>query len=59
MSITYTSSRQLCELLEGLVIGAGKHYGDSLRIEQPLCMHRGDSAGCNFLVSVNATPDAP
>lgn len=59
VSITYTSSRQLCELLEGLVMGVGRHYGDSLRIEQPLCMHRGDSAGCNFLVSRNTPLDAP
>lgn len=51
VSIAYTSRRQLCELLEGLVIGVSRYYGDAVRIDQPLCMHRGDVAGCTFFVS--------
>lgn len=51
VSITYTSPRKLCELLEGLVVGVGRYYGDALRIDQPVCMHREDAAGCTFFVS--------
>lgn len=51
VSITYTSSRGLCELLEGLVVGVARFYGDAILIDQPLCMHRGDTAGCTFFVT--------
>ena len=51
VSIAYTSSRGLCDLLEGLVVGVGRFYGDPLRIEQPLCLQRGDVAGCTFFVT--------
>ena len=51
VSIAYTSSRALCELLEGLVIGVSRFYGDAILIDQPLCMHRGDIAGCTFFVT--------
>jgi hypothetical protein len=51
VSIAYTSSRALCELLEGLVVGVARFYGDAVLIEQPLCMHRGDAAGCTFFVT--------
>jgi hypothetical protein len=51
VSISYTSSRGLCELLEGLVIGVSRFYGDAVLIDQPLCMHRGDTAGCTFFVT--------
>ena len=51
VSIAYTSSRRLCELLEGLIVGVARFYGDAVRIDQPLCMHRGDVAGCTFFVT--------
>jgi hypothetical protein len=51
VSIAYTSSRALCELLEGLVVGVARFYGDAVQIDQPLCMHRGDVAGCTFFVT--------
>lgn len=50
VSISYTSDRKLCELLEGLVLGVAEYYGDDVSIEQPLCMHRGDVA-CSVLVT--------
>lgn len=49
VSISYTSERKLCELLEGLVLGVAEYYGETVSIEQPLCMHRGDVA-CSVLV---------
>jgi hypothetical protein len=51
VSITYTSGRRLCELLEGLVVGVARFYGDAVLIDQPLCMLRGDTAGCTFFVT--------
>jgi hypothetical protein len=50
VSISYTSERRLCELLEGLVLGVAEYYGEEISIEQPLCMHRGDVA-CSVLVT--------
>ena len=54
VSITYTSDRGLCELLEGLVEGTASYYGEEFEIDHPICMHRGDEA-CAFFV----TPAAP
>jgi hypothetical protein len=50
VSITYTSERGLCELLEGLVVGTAAHYGERFDIDQPMCVHRGDEA-CAFFVT--------
>ncbi len=38
----YRSPRKMCSFAEGLLLGAGDHYGERLTIEQPLCMKRGD-----------------
>jgi hypothetical protein len=38
----YRSPRRLCAFAEGLLLGAGDHYGQRLGIDQPLCMNRGD-----------------
>lgn len=50
VSISYTSSRGLCELLHGLVVGITRHYGETFAIEQAQCIHRGDTA-CVFFVT--------
>jgi hypothetical protein len=47
--ITYTSERGLCDLLEGLVVGTARYYGEAFDIEQIMCMHDGGLA-CTFLV---------
>lgn len=47
VSISYTSERGLCDLLEGLVLGAAGHYEETYATDQVLCMHRGDPA-CVF-----------
>jgi hypothetical protein len=49
VSISYTSDRGLCDLLEGLVVGAAAHYGEPFDIEQPMCAQRGDTACCFFV----------
>ena len=38
----YHSPRKLCAFAEGLLLGAADHFGETVEIEQPLCMHRGD-----------------
>lgn len=38
----YQSPRKLCAFAEGLLLGAGDHYGETVTIEQPLCMNRGE-----------------
>lgn len=49
VSISYTSDRGLCDLLEGLVVGTARHYGEQVAIDQTTCMHRGDPACCFFV----------
>jgi hypothetical protein len=38
----YRSERQMCSFAEGLLLGAADHFGETLTIEQPSCMKRGD-----------------
>ena len=49
VEILYDSPRQLCVLLRGLIEGTAAHYGESLTIDEPACMHKGDDA-CRFQV---------
>jgi predicted hydrocarbon binding protein len=53
--ITYSSTRRLCVLLRGLVQGTAQHYGEVATIDEPTCMHRGDSA-CTFEIRLSG-PD--
>lgn len=52
--IDYASRRRMCHFAEGLIQGIGNHYGESLRVEQPRCMHRNDSA-CSIEVTRQGT----
>ena len=54
VSISYTSDRGLCDLLEGLVIGTAEYYGERFLIEQATCAQRGDSACCFFVTPAEA-----
>jgi len=47
--VTYTSPRQLCRLLEGLVFGTAAYYGDDVVVDEIQCMRTGD-AGCVFTI---------
>lgn len=46
----YISERQLCELAEGLMIGASEHFGQPIDLAHPVCMHRGDKH-CKIVVT--------
>lgn len=37
----YNSPRRLCHLAHGFVLGLAEHFGETIEIEQPACMHEG------------------
>jgi hypothetical protein len=47
----YNSPRKLCALAHGFIEGAGDHYGQTMAVEHPRCMHKGDS---NCVLSITA-----
>ena len=51
--ISYTSPRRLCRLLEGLVIGTARSYGERADIVEVECMYQGATC-CLFEVRVSA-----
>jgi hypothetical protein len=51
VAITYTSERNLCDLLEGLVLGTARFYGEEVTVEHPQCMLRG-AVACAFFVDI-------
>ncbi|MBW3593040.1 MAG: heme NO-binding domain-containing protein [Actinobacteria bacterium] len=53
--VTYTSRRQLCVLLRGLVEGTARHYGSAAAIVETECMREGASA-CLFDVRFTSAP---
>ena len=44
LHIGYCSPRKLCALAEGFIQGAAEHYGETLTLEHPECMLRGDAS---------------
>lgn len=50
MTMQYSSPRDLCLFAEGLVLGAGDHFGDERAVHQSSCRLRGDRA-CILVVS--------
>ena len=46
----YRSPRKLCAFAEGLLLGAGDHFGEQVGIVQPLCLNRGDPH-CRLTIS--------
>lgn len=42
--IEYRSPRRLCVLLEGLVEGSARSFGETAELRQVMCMRRGDEA---------------
>ena len=47
LGMDYYSPRKMCAFAEGLLTGAGNHFGETVDIEQPRCMNRGD-ASCHL-----------
>ena len=48
--VLYGSPRRLCAFGEGVIRGLAAHFGESVAIEQPRCMHHGDSH-CEIVVT--------
>lgn len=48
--IFYNSDRKLCELAEGLIVGASEHFNHPIELAHPECLHRGDQH-CKIIVS--------
>lgn len=49
--MNYRSPRKLCILAEGLIYGAAEHYGYGIKIDHPVCMHKG-ADHCDLQVSL-------
>ena len=47
--VGYHSHRKMCTFAIGLIQGAAEHYKQVAKIDEPLCMHRGD-ARCEFRI---------
>ncbi|WP_105172103.1 MULTISPECIES: heme NO-binding domain-containing protein [Pseudoalteromonas] len=41
LTMIYQSPRKLCFLSEGLILGAAQHFGETVSLSQPVCMHQG------------------
>jgi len=41
VAIRYRSARKMCSVAVGIVRGVAKHYGESVAIAEPRCMHAG------------------
>jgi hypothetical protein len=59
VQIVYDSPRRLCVLLDGLIQGTARHFGEDADVSEVACMLRGDPV-CEFRVSLKplAAPDA-
>jgi hypothetical protein len=41
ITMGYNSPRQLCHLAHGFILGLARHYGETIEVHQPTCMHDG------------------
>jgi hypothetical protein len=51
VTMVYGSPRRLCAFAEGLIEGAAAHFGQTVAIQQPRCMVRGDEL-CSIEIHV-------
>jgi len=51
LHLVYSSRRRLCLLASGLVRGLARHFGETVEIDEPGCMLRGDPF-CTFVIRV-------
>lgn len=53
VEIVYTSERKLCAVARGIVRGMARHFNESIAIEEPSCMLRGQPF-CRIAVSLQS-----
>lgn len=51
VSISYQSKRKMCAFAKGLIKGLAQYYNNQIKIEEPECMHKGDSR-CLLIVTI-------
>jgi tRNA A-37 threonylcarbamoyl transferase component Bud32 len=51
LHLVYSSRRRLCLLASGLLRGLARHFGETVEIDEPGCMLRGDPF-CSFVIRV-------
>ena len=54
LHVVYSSARQLCPLAIGLMRGITAHYGESIEVDEPSCLLKGDPF-CSFVIRLTAT----
>lgn len=54
VALEYRSTRALCTLAEGLILGTGDHFADPVQVSQSECVHRGDERCMLELVFTSA-----
>lgn len=42
ITVNYASSRRLCHLAKGIIVGLARHFDEDISIHESQCMHRGD-----------------
>ncbi|WP_372765795.1 heme NO-binding domain-containing protein [Pseudoalteromonas sp.] len=52
LTMLYRSPRKLCFLSEGLILGAAKHFKESVSVSQNSCMHQGADC-CEIEITFN------
>lgn len=50
LTLGYASARRMCDLAHGFIDGVAAHYGETVKIHQPACMHDGAPA-CQIVVT--------
>ncbi len=58
LRVTYTSSRRMCALADGLILGSGDWFGTELVVEHESCVEDGDDS-CTMRVSETSVEAAP
>lgn len=56
LTMIYHSSRKLCHLAEGLILGSAAHYKKAINIEHDVCMHHGDER-CHIIITTTGDAD--
>ncbi|WP_135821873.1 heme NO-binding domain-containing protein [Halostella litorea] len=50
VTVVYRSDRELCAMAEGIVHGVAADRGESVSVDQPVCVHEGDDH-CELVVT--------
>lgn len=52
LTMYYRSPRKLCYLAEGVIQGVATHFGCSISLRHPTCLHKGDEC-CTFEIQID------